>query len=235
MKKYLSVGMLYARKSVYKLLATILFCVIAESVVYSIYHDSHYFMLLNGRTITGILFVRSFVLFTVLLYYDAFRDKSVSGYTLQRLQISEFKAFICQSAVYMMCYLALYCRWLIIISVLCLVYTKISDLNPAIWRIYYEFLNDITLHNIVPLGDVYGFIRNISAMIVLGIDTAAIDVLHRYDKWTFGSLAVLGILFIAFSRFRTIAETVIMIAFVAWTAFFSIIRVRNAAHNGQER
>ena len=235
MKKYFSAGMLYARKSVYKLIAVILFSIVGEAAVYMIDGNSQYFLIMHGKYVTGILFILSFVLLTVLLVLDSFRDKGNAAYTLQRLQISEFAAFLCQCAVYVICYMVLYGRWLIIISALCLVFIKTASVTPAVWKIYDYFFNEEIMHNILPVGDVSGFVRNLSAMIALGISVAAGEVLRRYDKWTLGPVVVLAVMVIAGSRWHIMAETVIMIAVIIWIIFIAIVRVRTVAHNGRER
>lgn len=184
MKKYLSVFMLLARSTIYRLCALLVAMAATEGVLF-------WFAMQKNTTLEN-TFAQSriywacaifFVLFTAMLAMTGCEHGAKTGYTLRRLKISERSVFICQSAYNTICYFIFWTVQVFIILGLFHYYTTAADITfVSSQSIFLAFYRNGFLHSLLPLEEVSRYVRNGILILCLGITSAYYPVRQRSGK-----------------------------------------------------
>lgn len=186
MKKHLSVFMLMARCTIYKILGLFaLMATIEASLFYAVlqhgFTDDNYsleFAFAQSHIVW--VFGLIFLLVTVLLCRTGYETSSKQGYTLMRLSISEKQVFLWQSIYNTICYLLLWMIQVIIVIALCYFYMSKADAAyVSNQTIFLAFYRNGFLHSLLPFDDIIFWVRNIILVSALGICSAHYPMAHR--------------------------------------------------------
>ena len=160
MKKHLSVFMLMARSSIYKVISVfVLMAVVEYGLVcmrlnQGVMSDQHNLEIVVDESRILWVFGAVFLLMTVFLCQTGCGFSSKTGYTLRRLSISERMVFVWQSIYNMMCYCLLWFVQILVVFGLCNLYVNMAPegfvTNQTIFLAFYR--NDF-LHSLLPMED----------------------------------------------------------------------------------
>ncbi len=192
MKKYLSVFLLTARESLYRLvlLWTLSFILqgaltfFAVKDVISGMDIPSPLMLFKGVHFTvPIIFFITFVLTAVLLCKTGMQFSSKTGYTLRRLLVSEKTVFVIQS-IYNFLMLIIYYIfsagfYFIILSISVKQFPAELITVQTVYKTFYE---SGFLANLIGGTDVLRIVRNVTTLISLAVNYAAFSFLFRRGK-----------------------------------------------------
>ena len=189
MKKHLSVFMLMAQSTIYKIIGVFIVMAAAEwSLFYArlkqgatgdrfnlelVVEESH---ILWG-------FAIAFVLITILLCQTGCGFSSKVGYTIKRLSISEKMVFFWQSLYNVICFCLFWMVQILLVFGFCNLYVKMAPegyvTNQTVFLAFYR--SDF-LHSLLPMEDVGFWIKNIMIVLGMGICSAGYPVSQRRGK-----------------------------------------------------
>ncbi len=212
MKKYLSVFGLIARGSIFKILTTSALMVAAEMILF--YNRLNYALRLSEEfTMENLETVidRSFIIWvfpicaliiTLLLFITGSENSNTrTGYTIQRLSISERGFFFCQATYNSLVYIIFWAIQAVTVFGLCVWYAKTA---PADYvgnqTVFLAFYRNEFLHNILPLSDTATWVRNIFLAAGLGFAAAEFPYKQRRHKNSITAIALLLYTIVFFSR-----------------------------------
>lgn len=186
MKKHLSVLMLHARSTVYKLLAALVFMTAAEAALFYItvrrLQDTNLMGLEYAFTEGKIVWVfcAAFVLFCAVLLRSGYEFGSKQGYTLRRLRVSEEAVFIWQAVYNTVCLFILWAFQLLVVMGLSMWYMSVADASVSGGQtIFLAFYRDEFLHSLMPLAEGSRLARNLILVPCLGTALAALPWRQR--------------------------------------------------------
>ena len=210
MKRHLSVFMLAARSSLYKIAAVMLIMTALESGV--LYY--HFLKIRSGEefyNVAGIggIFERYHlplvfgITFLVIYLSLALTGCEFSGsklrYTIRRLAVRE-EFLTAWWAVYnMMCLTVLWALQTAIALVFAYFYTRYAPdgyANPQ--TIFLSFYMDDFLHSLLPLAETSRYIRNIALIIALGVSASVFSFKLRRDGKDYATIALAAITVVFF-------------------------------------
>ena len=194
MKKHLSVFLLYVRSTIYPTLLVLLLMAAVEIAGFRMLHCER--LPCFGTDVCGILFRTAFLaafLLVAVICCGFVRKSCQTGYTLQRLRISEFWVFVWHS-VSNICMLLL--LWMTEIAVLFLLSRQYASGSggPEETRglgLFVDFYREEFLHAVLPLQEGILWARNGIFVLTAGIAAAYAALRLRYRKypgaalWTF--------------------------------------------------
>lgn len=190
MKRHLSIWMLMARSTIYKVLGLFLALAAADGALFAL-------ALRQGASALGLeqvlteshlpaVFGAGLVLLTVVLCLNGCEFSAKQGYTLRRLRVSQREIFLWQAVHNAMCYFLLLAVQTGIVLALCRYYVAHYQEMVA-W--YPDMVNDQTmllafyrvpfLHSLLPLADVWRYVRNAVLCAALGVCAAAFPAQQR--------------------------------------------------------
>lgn len=202
MRKYASVFGLFAKSSFIKILLAITAMAAAQIWIFTSLASKEltaYNMKLSvanietliDRAPMGWIFGIAFVLISVLLCIPGTSFSSKTGYTLDRLSISSRSVFFCQ-AIYNLC--IFFILWVAEVAVcfgLCLYYTEVMPAEViGNQSVFLAFYRNKLLHSLLPLSDVWVWIRNAFLLIALSIATAEYPYKQRHKKAGISAIAM---------------------------------------------
>ena len=212
MKERLSVMMLAARSTVYRVIALILATAAVQAGLYygwlvnSISPDSSWLVNLEiGMSDSGIMLAAavSFILLCVILCMTGLGPGAKSLYTLRRLAISE-KEILCWLAVYnTLVFLLFWMSQILTVMGLCRMYewlapilcekngVPVSELLMGPQTVYIAFYRDKYMHSLLPMAEISRWIRNLVLLLSLGVCTTTFGNSLRYGKKAFALLVVM--------------------------------------------
>lgn len=167
----------------------------------------------------------------VLAGFPGSRSGSVASYTVRRLSVSE-KEFAALCCFYNACCLILLTAvQLLAVFVLCAVYLNRNTEQPYDPAVFLAFYRSPFLHGLLPLGDAYGWIRNLVFIACTAVVSACtgLKLLHGREPMICGILA--GCVLLSFSR--SYGEFDTMQIFAA-PIFFILIFVVNKMLKGAD-
>lgn len=195
MKKYLSVFMLVARSSIYKIVPLIIIMAAAEYYLFSRKLSEAADLAVSSlgsypelervifeSNIMWILFI-AFIFITILLCKTGCEFKNKQGYTLKRLRISEKGVFFCQAGYNSAIYIILWGIQIAAVLWFCHMYVS----EPAFGEmgthtVFAAFYRNDFMHSILPLEEFGIYIRNVVLMAALGIASAGFPYKQRLGK-----------------------------------------------------
>ena len=189
MKKHLSVFMLMAQSSIYKVISVLILMIVTETGLFymrmkqGMIGDSFNLeMAVDESRILWILGI-AFVLITIFLCQIGCGFSSKTGYTLQRLSISERMVFVWQSIYNMMCYSLLWFVQILVVFGVCSLYVTMAPegdvTNQTIFLAFYR--NDF-LHSLLPMEDAGFWFKNVLIVLSMGICSAHYPMAQRRGK-----------------------------------------------------
>lgn len=141
------------------------------------------------------------ILMTALLCLTgAERSGGRTGYTLQRLAISEKSVFVWQAVYNASCYLLLWAVQVVAAVGLGHLYMKIAD--PAMvtgQTIFLAFYRSEFLHSLLPMAEMTRWLRNIALLVGLGMSSAYFTYAQRRRRGNGELLSLLGLTLLFFS------------------------------------
>ena len=202
MRRHLSVFGLWVRCSLYKILVVIAIMGLAEYMLF-------YFTMKNGLSVyeatqtfarpeniidtSGIFvcFAVAFLIITALISVYGCQFGAKTGYTLQRLSISEKYVFLYQCVYNLTIYILLWSSQVILCFLMLREYTVHAP--TEFWgeqSIYLAFYRSTRLHALLPLSDVTMWVRNALLLVCLALVTAEFPYLQRRGKKSFTVVAL---------------------------------------------
>jgi hypothetical protein len=196
MKNFTSVLMLWARRSIWRVLAIIAVMAAAETALF-------YFLALpkaGGLSLntaittglTGPACAVFFALLCVLLCLSGCDFGTRSNYTLCRLSVSRRKVFLAQALYNFLCFLIFWGAQAATALALCMLYVRSApadSVGPQ--TIFLAFYQNGFLHGVLPLDETVRYFENAAVALMLGIACANFSKRRRVGQWGFG-VPILG-------------------------------------------
>ncbi|MBE6020547.1 MAG: hypothetical protein IJC41_07230 [Firmicutes bacterium] len=195
MKKYLSVIMLSARSSIYKVFPVMILMIAAQYFLFSkklslasVSEGSiagsfpSLEMVIFESRIMWVLFA-AFLVITFFLCRTGCEFKNKQGYTLKRLRISEKGVFFCQALYNSAVYLILWGIQIMTALWFCHMYMSepvFGDLGSQ--TVFAAFYRNDFMHSILPLAEFGIYIRNAVLAVALGAASAVFPYKQRMGK-----------------------------------------------------
>ena len=236
MKKYLSVIMLTARSSIYKIFPVIIIMVAAQYFLFSrklcLASVSEGYvkgafpsleMVVFESHIMWVLFA-AFLFITFFLCRTGCEFKNKQGYTLKRLRISEKGVFFCQAIYNTTIYLILWGIQITAALWFCHMYVNdpsFGDLGPH--TVFAAFYRNDFLHSLLPLAEFGIYIRDIILTIALGAASAVFPYKQRMGKIGFEMIVLTAACLLFFKvEMGSIDFTGLMIMICIFVIFMTI-------------
>lgn len=212
MRAHLSVFMLIARSTIYKILALLLLMAGAEWFLFRFALDAALSgagaglgmtpleqVLANSRAAWA--FAVCFVIATALLCLTGCEYGGKPGYTLRRLSVSERSVFAWQCLYNILCFFMLWAFQVLISYALCKRY--VAKVDPALTgaqTVFLAFYRSDFLHSLLPLSEMSRWIRNGLLLVCLGLAAAHFPYRQRRRKIGETVIAMAALTLVFFSR-----------------------------------
>lgn len=211
MKKYISIMMLAARSSIYKVIALLAASAAAQLVFFYVrmrqakgyiflFWESEPMIFSNGMAlIFGISLV---VLCMILLYPECEYGGSKIQYTIRRLQVSEKNVFFLWTIYHVMILFLFWAVQLLTGYIICRIYMAQPEaaLETDIQFLFLSFyLNDF-LHSLMPLHEISLHVRNVLLLLGLGFAMSDFSWRQRCGKRGYLLILLLAITLIFFKH-----------------------------------
>lgn len=191
MRKHLSVLMLAARSSIYKVLGLLLlmtglegaalYLTLARSPAWG--HPVSLEELIEQSRVSWIL-AAAFVLITAVLCLTGCEFGSKQGYTLRRLQISEKSVFAWQCVYNAACLVLLWAVQTGIALAFCAWYTANAEPGTVTNQtLFLAFYRSGLLHSLLPLSDWLRWLRNFLLLLGLAMAAGEFPIRQRRGSW----------------------------------------------------
>lgn len=186
MKKHVSVFMLMARSSIYRVFLSILVMAGLETLFFSLSRSGT--LLGRGATVEDtlstafipILFAVGLFAVTFFLCRTGYETSSKSGYTLRRLSISEKQVFLWQAVYNSLAYLLFWLSQVLILFGLAAWFAATED--SASQTEFMLFFRSAFARGCWPMEEASGFVRNVLFCVMLGITSARYPMAQRQGK-----------------------------------------------------
>lgn len=189
MKKHLSVFMLMARSSIYKILGLLALMAAVEGALFCFVLSrgdvggAYSLELMIQQSHILWVFGAGFLLMTLLLALTGCEGKSKCGYTLKRLSVSERWVFFWQSVYNVLCYLLLWAVQILIAVALCRLYEGLAAPEYVSGQtVFLAFYRSDFLHSLLPFEDAVFWVRNAAFALSLGVCAARFPLAQRAGK-----------------------------------------------------
>lgn len=206
MRKHLSVLMLFARSSIYKIMLLLVGVTAGEVALFYWKQGESLAPLRAGQEQMWALeqIIRKshldwvcaagFVLLTVILCMTGCERGSKVGYTFQRLRIAERYVFLWQMIYNLIAYLIYWAVQVLLLWGLSIWYMQMADQAAVSGQtIFLAFYRNEFLHGLFPMSESIGWARNIFLWLGLGVTSAAFPFRQRRGSFG-GEIVFLGIL-----------------------------------------
>lgn len=213
MKQHGSVFMLFVRSSLYKILLLLLAMIVAEGVWFYGTIQGLFEKMETGEITTMtpevvfeeahlmVFFAVAVVVLTMILSCVGRSSTGHQEYTWNRLSIMPKSIFLWQTVYNCCCFLLLWFVQAALAFGLCLYYVKTADAGAVTHQsIFLAFYREPFLHGLIPLQNIWYWIRNVFLFCSLGF-AVAYDV-HRARQRKYGGWIRMIILVFGLSWFR---------------------------------
>ena len=202
LKKYTSVFGLFAKSSILKILLVISIMAAVQVLVFTsgfgksidAYEAGLTFPhveTLIGRSRLDVICGAAFLAVSVMLCLPGTSFSSKTGYTLDRLSVSQRAVFFCQAIYNLFIYFILFAAELAVCFGLCAYYAKNAPEElVGDQSIFLAFYRNSFLHALLPLSDVMVWVRNGFLLLALAIATAEYPYKQRHKKLGFSAIAM---------------------------------------------
>lgn len=220
MKKHFSIWMLMARSTIYRALGLFLALAVVDGALFALtpwiveQNMGKTASLVSGKPVAveleqmfqyfPIVFGICLLLLTALLCLNGCEFGTKQGYTLRRLRVSQREIFLWQAAQNALCYFLLWAVQTSLVVILCRYYVahcqEITIWHPGMVNdqtVVLAFYRNSFLHSLLPLADVWRWVRNAVGCAALGVCAAAFPAQQRRGHRSVAAaiLAVLSALF----------------------------------------
>lgn len=236
MKKHISVFMLMARSTIYKLLGLLILMAAVEGILFWLIlsrgalEDGFSLELVIRQSRIIWVFGVCFLLMTLLLSLTGCEGKSRCGYTLRRLSVSERWVFVWQSVYNVLCYLLLWAVQILTVIALCRLYeAKAAPEYVSGQTVFLAFYRSGFLHSLLPFEETVFWVRNAVFAVTLGICAARFPLAQRKGK-RFSEIIVLafGVLWLFSWEIGAFGNCFFAIVFALFCAGIAICRALGA-------
>lgn len=183
MKKHLSVFMLMARSTIYKVIALLLVAVAVTIALFYKKMDPAYAtldMVFSESWLPMAILIVSIVLMFVLLARTGCEFSSHQGYTLRRLSIPEREVFLVQAIYNALCFFMLWGVLMLANLALCYLYMSRTDPTAVSGQaMFLAIYKSSFLHTLLPLDDWSQHLVNSSVLLCLGFVSASVPFWQR--------------------------------------------------------
>ena len=189
MKKHLSVLMLIARSTIYKVTGVLILMCGLEVLLFTWTAGR-----LAGGEIIGLeyafdnsfiffVFAAAFCVLVIILADLGVNKKAKPKYTLLRLSITEKQIFLWHSLYNFLCFLLLLLLQTLVVMGLCQYYMN-SGIDPSasVQTVFLAFYRNAFLHSLLPLDNPFNMAGNVFLALAIGICCARSAVLQRSGK-----------------------------------------------------
>lgn len=203
MRKHLSILMLLARSSVYKIITLLAVMTAVEAILFyrAISLSDTMLEVVVDRSYISFVFAAACVLMTIILWLPGCEFGSKTGYTIKRLSVSVKSFYILQVLHNIMCYLLL---WLLQVVIM-YVFSNwwLSAVNPDYINsqsIVLAWYRSPLLHRLMPLASISGWLRNILLVSALGFIDALVPFQQRSGVKPYSAILMIILAVIMFQR-----------------------------------
>ena len=244
MKKHLSVFMLIARGSIYKLLILFVLLTGVEGIVFYLTLQNELMIAAElGMELSGMEYVFSsgrvfwiaaliFLLMTAQLCIVGCNFGSRQSYTLRRLRISEKSVFIWQAVFNALSFLMLWAVQLGVALALCQWYVSASGETSG-QAVMLAFYRHKFLHSLLPLSDITRLIRNILMVFALSVTAARFVWANHRGQLGVGIIAMAALVLVFFAGATAVPNTDYLVSFcsaaIAFECLYSVL-IKEADH-----
>ena len=195
MRQHLSVLLFFVRNSFYKILLVLFGLAAVESALFfwnwklcKVQYEAGEVSMLAAEVVLGEIpmhkiFMASVILVGLLLCRTGRRKGGRQEYTLHRLQISPRSVFVWQAVYNCGCFFLLWAVQAAVAAGLCLYFVRTEEpffiTNQSLFLAFYR---DSFLHGLIPLADVFCWIRNVLLFLMLGLLAADLVYCERTGK-----------------------------------------------------
>ena len=196
MKKHLSVLMLFVRSAIFKVFGLFAVMSAVELLLFRRTLNSVDLSQLTykyaGHTGQGLEYIIkdsylivvlgiTYILLTVILLKNC-NGAGKQVYTFQRLSISEHEVFAWQAVCNTGFYFLLWAVQAALVLVMSAIYMKTASEDITSGQtVFLAFYRSRFIHNLIPLEQIWRWIRNICVMLGLGVSSAYTSYVHRHD------------------------------------------------------
>lgn len=235
MKRHLSIWMLMARSTIYKVLGLFLGLIAADGALFALMpwieeqKVRSVASLAPGASVAvelermfqyfPVVFGVCLLALTAVLCLNGCEFSAKQGYTLRRLRVSQREIFAWQMIHNAVCYLLLWAVQAGVAFAVCRAYTARYPDWVNSQTVFLAFYRNSFLHSLLPLADVWRYVRNAVLCVTLGMCAAAFPVLQRRGRRSGGAviLAVTTAVYfgqpVASGDFATIGAALLVTAF----------------------
>ena len=194
MKKHLSLVQLFARSTIFPMLALLAAMAAAELALFRHSLDLHLRYAAAGDEMDSleqiidysniaILFGLAFLLLTVILCLPGCRFGSRTDYTFGRLSLDERTVYWWQAGYNAACYVILWAAQLGVTLACCALYLASAPEGAYTGQtVFLASYRSPLLHALLPLGDWVLWLRNLGLLAGLALSTARVPVCRRQGK-----------------------------------------------------
>lgn len=223
MKKYISLFTLWTRQCVYKFFLLLLAMTAAEAGLF-------YLQISAGRTLEqaleygrlGLAFAAAFFLLCALLCSTGCQGSGKLGYTLARLRVSTWGAFVCHWLHNSVYFFLLWFAQTGIMLGLCALHRRVTGVDYGPQAVLLASYRVELFHSLLPLADWGVYVCNCIMALALGAATAYFSAMERRGSRAVAAVILAVVCVFAFKRGMGSSGSAIMgifsVAMTAWCA-----------------
>lgn len=194
MKKHISVVLLFARSTIFPILALLAAMAAVELALFRHELNVHLRSFANGDNFDSLeqivdyssillIFGAAFLLMTVILCLPGCRFGSRTDYTVGRLSLDERTIYWWQVGYNAACYVILWAVQLGVALICCALYVDAAPATSVTGQtVFLAFYRSPLLHALLPLEEVLLWLRNLAFLAGLALSTARVPVCRRQGK-----------------------------------------------------
>lgn len=223
MKKYISLFALWTRQCVYKFFLLLLATAAAEAGLF-------YLQISGGRTLEqalehgrlGLAFAAAFLLLWALLCSTGCQGSGKLGYTLARLRVRTWAAFVCHWLHNSVYFFLLWFAQTGIMLGLCEMHRYLSGVDYGPQAVLLASYRVELFHSLLPLADWGVYVCNCVMALALGAATAYYSAMERRGRRAGASVVLAAVCVFSFKRAMGSSGSAVMglfsFAMMAWFA-----------------
>ena len=228
LKKHLSVWMLLNRFTLWKIVLLCIMMAGAECILFyeRMCRELQYAEAdLSWITLENVIqrshiswaFAAAFILLTVILSVNTCAFSSKCGYTLSRLSISKKTVFVWHAVHNACCYLLFWTFQTLLSMLFCIWFAEMAEIYITNQSVFLALYRSDFLHALLPLEDLFMWLKNFLLCIGLGITSAVFSCRQREGKFgaDIPALACVSLLWFV-TGLGNVALDALCLVFVFW-------------------
>ena len=238
MKKRLSVLMLFARSSVYKLMIIIGAMAVLQFAVYKMNESTQldfYFGSGDMQKFAGLIFAGGFAFLSFFLIGTG-EKSSKFGYTLKRLNISEREVLLLNCLADILMFAVFWLAEIMILFFLSTFYAGNDAYSAGPQGVFVDFYRSKFFHSVFPLNETLLWVRNILYVIFSGILCACASLRLRYGKLPVMQIIFLEVILVSFKTSVGAGADAanIFAVFILLYVAMTLVKCIHLAHDGRK-